>query len=139
MDKSAYDRINEFCTSQKDIVLLQPERDYVLRKFLDSYYTAMENHKTQTGNEPTQEEIQTILTSLLNKNTLSSYVDSANKYYKDFIENKENDFKKQHNRSSFWKNVLGSVLANLLYSIILIIIFYVAKDQISSWLTQLWN
>ena len=78
--------------------MVQPERDFVLRKFLDSYYEAIEKYK----------EV-----------------------------NIESDFKKMQDKPAFWKSVATSILANSIYSIILIIIFWVAKDQIATWLAQL--
>lgn len=137
MNKATYDKINEYCTEKYDGVLIQPERDYVLRKFLDSYYEAIDTHKRVNNAEPTAAEEQTIINSLLNESTLLSYVDSAKGYYEKFVNNIENDFKKKQDKPAFWKSVGGSILANLIYSIILIIIFFVAKDQIATWLIQL--
>lgn len=137
MNKATYDKINEYCTTKYDGVLVQPERDYVLRKFLDSYYQAVDKYKEIHHSDPTPSEEQTIINSLLNESTLLSYVDSAKNYYEKFKINIENDFKKKQDKPLFWKSVATSVLANLIYSIILIIIFWVAKDQIATWLTQL--
>lgn len=139
INKSAYELINDYCTTKYEGVITQIERDFVLRKFLDSYFETVEKFKEDNGQEPNESEQQTIINSLLNENTLLSYVDSAKNYYDRFKDGVENEIKKKQNKSSFWKSVLGSVLANLIYSIILIIVFYVAKDQISSWLTQIWQ
>jgi len=137
MTKDTYDKINAYCTEKYDGVLIQPERDYILRKFLDSYYEAIEKYKETNQTEPTEAEEQTIVNSLLNESTLLSYVDSAKGYYEKFVGNIENDLRKKQDRPAFWKNICGSILANLIYSIILIIIFFVAKDQIATWLIQL--
>lgn len=137
MNKATYDQINDYCTTKYDGVLVQAERDYVLRKFLDSYYEAVRKYKDLHQIDPPPEEEQTIINSLLNESTLISYVDSAKNYYEKFRANIENDFKKKQDKPEFWKSVLSSILANLIYSIILIIIFFVAKDQIATWLTQL--
>lgn len=137
MDKSTYDKINDYCTSKYNGVLVQPERDFVLRKFLDSYYEAIEKYKEVHHSNPTLTEEQTIINSLLNESTLLSYIDSAKSYYEKFKNNIESDFKKTQDKPAFWKSVATSILANLIYSIILIIIFWVAKDQIATWLAQL--
>lgn len=137
MDKFTYDKINEYCTEKYQGVLIQPERDYVLRKFLDSYYEAIDKYKENNNLEPTVLEEQTIINSLLNESTLLSYVDSAKGYYEKFTSKLENDFKKRQEKPAFWKSVGSSILANLIYSIILIIIFIVGKDQITTWLIQL--
>jgi len=137
MNKSTYDKINEYCTEKYKGVLVQAERDFVLRKFLDSYYEAIEKYKELHDMEPPLNEEQTIINSLLNENTLTSYVDSAKKYYEEFESTIENNIKKKQDKPMFWKSIASSVLANLIYSIILIIIFFVAKDQIATWLMQL--
>lgn len=137
MNKTTYDKINEYCTTKYEGVLVQAERDFVLRKFLDSYYEAVDKYKELHKSEPSQTEEQTIINSLLIESTLLSYIDSAKNYYEKFRTNIESDFKKKQDKPIFWKSVATNILANLIYSIILIIFFFVAKDQIATWLIQL--
>ena len=137
MDKNTYDKINDYCVTKCEGDLVQAEKDYVLRKFLDSYYEAIDKYKEVYNSEPTPIEEQTIINALLNESTLLSYVDSAQNYYENFKNNIESDFKKKQDKPAFWKNITTSILANFIYSMILIIIFFVAKDQIASWLIQL--
>lgn len=131
MKKDTYDIINNYCTSKYKGVLIQPERDYVLRKFLDSYYESIDRFTETHKCPPTSEEEQTIIDSLL------SYIETSKNYYEKFRYNIENDVKKKMDKPAFLKNILTSILANLIYSVILIILFFVAKDQITTWLTQL--
>lgn len=137
MKKDTYDIINNYCTSKYKGVLIQPERDYVLRKFLDSYYESIDRFTETHKCPPTSEEEQTIIDSLLNERTLLSYIETSKNYYEKFRYNIENDVKKKMDKPAFLKNILTSILANLIYSVILIILFFVAKDQITTWLTQL--
>ena len=137
MKKDTYDIINNYCTSKYKGVLIQPERDYVLRKFLDSYYESIDRFTETHKCPPTSEEEQTIIDSLLNESTLLSYIESSKNYYEKFRYNIENDVKNKMDKPAFLKNILTGILANLIYSVILIILFFVAKDQITTWLTQL--
>ncbi len=137
MNKSTYDKINEFCTEKTDGVLIQAERDYVLRKFLDSYYAAISTYFESHNSYPSTKDEQTIVDSLLNKDNLTNYVDSAKIYYDKFKNNIENEFRKKQDKPAFWKSVFISIFANLIYSLILFIVFLVAKDQIATWLMQL--
>lgn len=137
MKKDTYDIINNYCTSKYKGVLIQPERDYVLRKFLDSYYESIDRFTETHKCPPTSEEEQTIIDSLSNESTLLSYIETSKNYYEKFRYNIENDVKKKMDKPAFLKNILTSILANLIYSVILIILFFVAKDQITTWLTQL--
>lgn len=137
MNKSTYDKINEYCTTRYEGVLVQAERDFILRRFLDSYYQAIETHTQEHNAVPTEAEEQMIVNSLLNDSTMQSYIDSAKVYFRDLSTNIENDYKRRQNAPSFWVNVGISIVANIIYSLFLIIIFIVAKDQITSWLSQL--
>ena len=137
MNKTAYDKVNEYCSSRCEEVLVQAERDYVLRQFMDSYYQALQRYRDEHHTDPSHEDEQNIVNSLLNDSTLHSYVISAKKSYEDFKLEIEKDYAKKAKPAAFWGSVLTSLLANLCYSIILILIFWVAKDQIATWLTQL--
>lgn len=137
MDKIIYDKINEYCNKKLGRVLVQAERDYILRKFLDSYYEAVEKYIEVNNSDPTDEGKRTILNSLLNDSTLLSYSDSAKGYYEEIRRNIENEFQKRQGKPTFLVGVATSIVANLAYSIILLIIFFIAKDQIAVWLIQL--
>jgi len=139
VDKDTYDKINEY-TSKSKGVLTQAERDYVLRKFLDSYYEALEKYKvSNNGIEADAPQKKIIISSLLNDSTLQSYVDSAKSYFETVKNTLENDFKKTQNKykAPLWKSLITSVVANFIYSLLLLLVFWVAKDQISSWLRSL--
>lgn len=138
MDKAAYDYINDYCSNKYPGVLLTTERDFVLRKFLDSYFAAIDSFKEQhKGNEPTQDEEKTIISSLMNDNTMNSYIDSAKSYYEKYKTSIENEYRKKLDFPNFWKNIGINILSNLLYSAILIVVFLIAKDQIATWLASL--
>lgn len=137
MDKSTYDAINKYCTSKYNGFLVQAEKDYILRKFLDSYYESLKKFAETNGTEADEQQKKTIATSLLSDSNLDSYIDSAKNYYQQWTSNIESDFQKKQQKGSFWKDVGINILANTFYSIILIILFWVAKDQITNWLTQL--
>lgn len=80
---------------------------------------------------------KTIITSLLSESNLNSYIDSAKTYYQQWTNNLEAEFQRKQQKGSFWKEIGINILANILYSVLLIILFWVAKDQITGWLTQL--
>jgi hypothetical protein len=117
--------------------LVQAEKDYILRKFLDSYYESLKKFAETNGVEADEQQKKTIVTSLLSDSNLDSYIDSAKNYYQQWTSNLELDFQKKQQKGSFWKDMGINILANVFYSIILIVLFWVAKDQITSWLTQL--
>jgi len=137
MDKSTYDAINDYCTSKYNGFLVPAEKDYIIRKFLDSYYESLEKFAQTNGKDADEQQKKTIITSLLSESNLNSYIDSAKTYYQQWTNNLEAEFQRKQQKGSFWKEIGINILANILYSVLLIILFWVAKDQITGWLTQL--
>ena len=138
MEKAAYDYIKKYCSDRYGHFMTQHEKDYVYRQFIESYIAAIDKYKEENqGKEPDGVQKTTIMNSLLNDNTLHSYADSSKSYFEHITTNIETEYAKKMGRASFWKNVGASILANLIYSISLIIVFWVAHDQIVSWLSQL--
>ena len=137
MTQDVYNRIIEYCTTKYDGVLVQVERDFVLRNFLDCYFAAIEE-QTRINQKPlTKEQQETILNSLLTDSIMNDNITLAKKYYEDLQNTMKSDFEKQQNKVSILKEIAISIFSNFIYSIILIIVFWVAKDQLSSWLSQL--
>lgn len=137
MDKSTFDRINTYCDQNHKIT--QTERDFVIRKFLESQLNAIEAKEIQKGAPLTPKERSDIEDALLNNISLESTVIAAKSYYTSLEERFFSQFKKNTNSSTFWNSVWTNIAANIIYSIFLIIVFFVAKDQISSWLDSLKN
>lgn len=138
MEKTTYDQIMDYCTNKYDKFLMQPEKDFVFRQFMESYYQGLESQKQKNqGTEPDENQKKDMLNFLLTDATLHSYADSAQSYYKRYTETIESEYAKKVGKSSFLKSLGASILANFLYSIILILVFWVAKDQIATWLSQL--
>ena len=138
MDKTTYDYIINYCSIKYKGILGTTERDFVLRKFLDSYYEALKSfEENNPGKKPTEIEEQTIMSSLMNDNTMNSFIDSAKSFYADYRASVENEYQRKLEKPIFWKNVWTSVIANFIYSAILIVVFLIAKDQIATWLFSL--
>lgn len=137
MNKSTYDTINEYCNKKTSTILVQAEKDYVLRMFLESYYSAVEAYKNDFGTDPTEEQEKIIMNSLLNDNSLMGYVTNANTYYRSFKSEIETKYQKTLSRGSFLATVFTNVFSNVVYSALLIFLFVIAREQITSWLTGL--
>lgn len=135
--KAVYKYINDFCSNYKGF-LTQQECDYVLRKFFDSYTSAIHNFEiSNPGKQPTQDDENTILNSLMNDDTMNSFIDSAKSNFAKYKAEIENDYQKRAATSSFGKSILIGVIANFAYSIILLIAFWLGKDLIAGWLSSL--
>ncbi|MBR3998230.1 MAG: hypothetical protein IKI93_07795 [Clostridia bacterium] len=83
MDLITYNSINEYFATNNKGILTQVEKDYILRKFSDSYYEALEKYKSSNGSEADATQRQIIVSSLLSESNMNSYIDSAKTYYAD--------------------------------------------------------
>ena len=138
MEKDTYDYIMDYCSQRYGPFMTQHEKDYVFRQFIESYFQAIDEHKKEhSGTEPDEDQKKTMMKPLLSDNTLHSYADSSRIYFNNLTATIEDEYAKKLGKASFWKNIWTNMLANFFYSILLIIMFYVAHDQIASWLSQL--
>lgn len=136
MNIEKYREIVAFFTNQSDIT--QFEKDCVMRKVFENYYKQI-YFIDQNGNETrkTDAEIAAIESTLVSSENLLSYLDSANTFYVKWLNGKEAEIQKKNSKGSFFKSVWVGVVSNIAYSIFLIIIFVLAKSQITSWLQTL--
>ncbi|MDI6678829.1 MULTISPECIES: hypothetical protein [Bacillus cereus group] len=134
MDKPTFDQINNFCDGHN---ISQIERDFVIRKFSESFYNAVEKKETQKGSSLTSKEISDIREPLLNDVSLDNIIVAAKSYHSTVEERFFLQFQKNNGKSSFWNSVWVSIVANAIYSGVLIIGFILGKDLISGWLSSL--
>jgi len=138
MNKAAFDEIIEFCNKHNDFFLTDIEKNYVIKSVLDSYYNTIEKHKKSNGANPTPDEERAMMSTLLEKATLSNFAVSANKHYQQIKSNHENEFRKTlKETTSGWKSFFIAIAANLAYSLLLALLFFVAKDNIRELLNKL--
>jgi hypothetical protein len=138
MDKLAYDKIKEYCT-RHEAEISDPERDFMVRKFCDSFYRTIEIKEVEKESPLTGGEINFIRDALLSDDTLNNSVTSAKNYFSRIENDYLDKFKKSVDRVDFWKSVWASVVASFFYSILLLFAFFVSKDQISSWVNSIEN
>jgi len=136
MKKEKYQKMISFLNSQKGITQLH--KDVVIRKVMENYYSSIVRVSDDDSvSEISDTEKDVLENSIVSDGNIQNYLDSASTMINDWEEGKEKLLKKHINTGSFWKSVGASMLASLLYSIILIIVFWIAKNQISDWLLSL--
>ncbi|MEK4406671.1 hypothetical protein MKZ26_20105 [Sporosarcina sp. FSL K6-6792] len=134
MDKSTFDRINNFCDGKQ---ITQIERDFVIRKFSEGLFYAFQARETQKGSPLTVREKKDIGEPLLNDISLENIIEAAKSYYSKVEEHFFQQYKKNNGKSNFWNSVGTNVVANVIYSVVLILAFILGKDLISGWLSSL--
>ena len=136
MNKKSFEAIQAFCDNQKETVTTS-ERDFIVRKFLESVFDAVEKHEKNKKVYPSAEEIESIEQTLLVDNNLESFVDSARKFYLSTQQSLINDYDKKFKRTNIWRDVGIGILSAFLYSLLLVLFYIVAQDQIAGWLKDL--
>ena len=118
MKKDTYDKIVRFANSSG--VLTEVERSHIIRNILSNYYAG------EQGRTPQEED--TFVNTLLNREMLPNFTNSANKFYQEVKDNNVKEFQKTAVKN-FWKNVWASLLASFIFAIVLIVLYAIAKDQ----------
>lgn len=136
MRKESYTKVMTFLSSKNG--LTQLEKDVVVRKVMENYYANIET-VTETGSTITlnDTESKVLENTIASEENLTSYIDSAKAFITEWETGKETLFRKHINTGSFWKSVGSSVLASFIYTIIIVAVFWIGKDQIYGWLRSL--
>lgn len=136
MDKSTFDKINNFCDQQKQSVS-DAERDTVIRKFLESLFRAILEKENEKGSSLTPQETKDIQNALLTDSNLDNILVASRQYHSKIEDVLLQKFQKNNGKSNFWSSIWTNIVANVIYSLILILGFILGKDLISSWLSSL--
>jgi hypothetical protein len=75
--------------------------------------------------------------TLLSPGSLLAHIRSAEEALKAQFEDDLKPIRRRDVNDSFWFAVATGIIANIIYSLVIIVMFVVAKDQIASWLSNL--
>ena len=106
-------------------------RDHAYCIFMSVLQSALDKHHASNGADAKPKEIASMESTLLTADAIEGYVARA--------EAKVASYEKAFHAKQFWFSVMASILGALLYSLLLLLIFWVARDQIDAWLQQLSN
>lgn len=125
--RSAFEIITEYCqTHEKNGCV----RDLAFSIYQQQYESLINETNDPNSNEP-------IRKTLLSPGNLLAHVRTAEDMLIKQFEEDLKPIQAKAAKDSFWMSVISGIVGNILYSLFLIIIFVVAKDQISSWLSSL--
>ncbi|TDK53837.1 hypothetical protein [Pseudomonas moraviensis] len=77
-----------------------------------------------------------INTILLSDTSVIAHVRSAEDTLSKHVEDELKRLKKELGAKSFGMSIVSGVVGNLVYSLLLVLVFVLAKDQIASWLSS---
>lgn len=132
MSKDSYTKFTEICANKRvDSFIRDCAFGIYKNKVSVAAKIKQESDKQQAL---TQQELSDLENTFLNEDFVEDYVKEAIRSYE---KRRELDFQpyfKESNGGGFWKSVGASILASFVYSVLLVVIFYIAKDQIETWL-----
>lgn len=120
-----YEAIDSYCKQNK--------KNNCIRDLAYSVYTQQSDLLSQ-DRTLTPAAIQTML---LTEASLLAHVRSAEDALSAQVENEVKRIRKELGTKSFGVSIISGVVGNIVYSLLLVIIFVLAKDQIATWLSSL--
>lgn len=125
-----FDAIAEYCVKNN--------KSDCVRDLAYSVYRQQFESLTVDKTPPLDEAaVQATEKTLLAPGSLIAHTRAAEEILKKQFEGEARQLQSKMKRDSFWFAVLTGVVGNIIYSLLLIVLFIVAKDQLSSWLSSL--
>lgn len=136
MDRTTFDKINQYCDSKN---VSQIERDFVFYRFAETLFNSILQKELQKGSSLSAKEIKDIQDPLLNDMSLDNIIGNAKTYHLKVEDRFYRQFERNSRKHNFWSSVWTNIVANIIYSALLILSFWLGKDLITGWLTSLLN
>ena len=125
----AYQKITDFCNRRgKDPVI----RNHAFCIYIETLSQALESHKNQT---PVR--METTYTALLTDQAMEGYVSRAETLVDNITAAVVDPYIRKQTTKEFWMAVASSVVGSFLFALGLMVMFWLAKDQIRAWLQTL--
>lgn len=125
----AFDKITEFCNARtKDVVV----RNHAFCIYVNVLQKALANHEN-----PTRQKTETTRTALLTDEAIEGYVSRAESLVDNMTQAIIEPYEKQRSIRDFWRGVASSVVGSFIFTVLLILVFWLAREQIRGWLESL--
>lgn len=129
-----FQQISDYCTRAGKSLHV---RNHAFCLFVSALDNALKEHADRTGSPAKPKEAADKHDALLTEDSILGFVTRAEHLVEKAASEIREPYKATIDSKQFWMSVWSSVLASFIYSIILLIVFWVAKDQIISWLQSL--
>lgn len=126
--KTPFQTISEYCATQKKNNCV---RDLAYSTYRQQFEALTDDPATDAATRAATEK------TLLAPGSLLAHVRSAEEILRRQFEDDLKPIRAQAAKDSFWFAVVTGIVGNIIYSLLLIVLFIVAKDQLSTWLSSL--
>jgi len=125
---SAFEVISDYCQEHQKSACI---RDLSFSIYRQQFESLIRDSETDP------KTIEATHRTLLSSGSLAGHVRSAEELLRKQFEDDLKPLRRQQQRDSFWFAVITGIVGNIIYSLLLITLFIVAKDQLTSWLSSL--
>ncbi|MEV8190547.1 MULTISPECIES: hypothetical protein [Bacteria] len=134
MSQSTFDAISKYCIdNDKDF----PVRNQAFAIYAQKLKDAIQNHIDKNNGRITPAQESTIHSMMESEAEIRGYVLAAEQIIADLKESAIKPYKSGFSWKDFWVSVGASVLGAFLYSVLLLVLFIVAEEQIKSWVAPM--
>ena len=128
--ESPFQRVERYCRDQRKSIAV---RNIAYATFQQQFEEFVED-KIRGHNPPDEAQLETIRETLLSDKSIASHVRLAEEILSDATREAFKPFQRRENIKTFWLSAATGIVANVIYSILLIIVFVIAREQIATWL-----
>lgn len=123
---SAYEKITKYCKDN--------EKNFAIRNHAYCIYLESLKEALNSQDDP-NDNINSISTALLTDSAIQGYVSRAERFTQKIIDSSVEPILNANKRNDFLNNIVTGVVGNFVFSILLVVIFWLGKDQVASWLS----
>ncbi|MCP4135113.1 MAG: hypothetical protein GY754_29355 [bacterium] len=132
MNKDPFEIVTEYCRSIKKGSSI---RNTAFCLYYKKYLSAVKKHTAEKGGELSVAEIENIKNTLLTAEAVEHDIFLAESVFKESAAQLEVSFKKKYKRGNFHLSLWASVLGTFIYSVLLLVVFKLAEEQVKAWLS----
>ncbi|WP_312923212.1 hypothetical protein [Empedobacter brevis] len=134
MEDKVFATVSDFCTKNKLPLIFNR---ILVHKYYEDYNKIVNDYTIKEKNPPSQDILKGFEATLLSEMTLNSNAKLAEDELQNYTKKEINKYKQEVSIKNFWMNVLSGVVATIIYTLLLLLFFYLGKSQIHSWLNDL--
>ena len=130
---TAFQRIKALCKDEGQSEAIS----YIAHAIFQEHLENTIADRKAAGTNLTSNDEENIRETLLTKQSIANHMRLAEEVLREETEKATKPFKRKETFGTFGMSVLTNIVGNLIYALVVILLFIVAKDQIASWLTSL--
>lgn len=134
--QTPFKQIKKYCI---DKGLSKMHERFLYHKYVEDLDDLIERYRASQGKEPSKDIKEGYVSTLTSHSTLSTNVILADDEIKKITKKEAEKAKMKVSIFTFSMDVVSGVVASIVFSVLLIVVFTLAQSQIKSWVEDLYN